>query len=214
MVIREARAVVRRVYELVFATARELYPDDWRRLRPGLLTLASWVGYDTDGRADIGWTTTFASACRSQVDQLRHYRRQSAPRGPAGAETGSAAAELIDARLSLAIKSGEDELEVLERRTAARPGRTAGRASRRHGGGRAIPAGRQRHSSTTWSTGHWRRPRTTGRPASCACLRAEVPTHGLALARTHVRINAHPAAQRHPQDDRHGARRPTIRAIG
>ena len=64
------RAIVREVYEVAFDVARELYPDDWRELRPRLLTLATWVGYDTDGRADIGWTVTFAKRLMVQLDQL------------------------------------------------------------------------------------------------------------------------------------------------
>ena len=73
-VIRQVRAIVREVYEVAFDVARELYPDDWRKLRPRLLTLATWVGYDTDGRADIGWTVTFAKRLMVQLDQLKHYR--------------------------------------------------------------------------------------------------------------------------------------------
>ena len=73
-VIRQVRAIVREVYEVAFDVARELYPDDWRKLRPRLLTLATWVGYDTDGRADIGWTITFAKRLMVQLDQLKHYR--------------------------------------------------------------------------------------------------------------------------------------------
>jgi phosphoenolpyruvate carboxylase len=116
LVISEARAVIRRVYEVAFGIAQELYPADWRRLRPGLLTLATWVGYDTDGRADISWTMTFAKRLLIQLDQLRHYRtRVLACLDRARGETALAPLlELLEARLALAIKSAEDDIGVLE----------------------------------------------------------------------------------------------------
>ena len=47
---------LRRVYEIVFEVARRFYPERWTELRPRLLTIATWVGYDLDGRSDIRWT--------------------------------------------------------------------------------------------------------------------------------------------------------------
>ena len=49
---------VHRVYKLLFQVAREVYPDQWQNLVPKLLTVATWVGYDLDGRADISWSVT------------------------------------------------------------------------------------------------------------------------------------------------------------
>ncbi len=114
-VIRQVRAIVREIYEIAFDVAREIYPQEWRRLRPRLLTLATWVGYDTDGRADIGWTITFAKRLLVQLDQLRHYRTVTqACLAKAGGEALLVPLlELLEARLALAIKSAEDDLEVL-----------------------------------------------------------------------------------------------------
>ena len=55
-VIGHARTALHRVLEITVRTARDLYPDDWRGFRPRLLSFASWVGYDMDGRSDIPWT--------------------------------------------------------------------------------------------------------------------------------------------------------------
>ncbi|HYZ33427.1 MAG TPA: phosphoenolpyruvate carboxylase, partial [Crenalkalicoccus sp.] len=38
--------------------ARAVWPDRWARLVPHPILLTSWVGYDTDGRTDIGWWDT------------------------------------------------------------------------------------------------------------------------------------------------------------
>ncbi len=114
VVLRNLRLAIRDMFGTALDIARELYPDDWRRLTPRLLSLASWVGYDTDGRSDILWTTTYAKRLRVQLDQLRHYRA-AVDKLLDTARTESALApllELLEARLDLAIKSGEDDLEL------------------------------------------------------------------------------------------------------
>ncbi len=40
---------LRRVYRIVLDVAAEAYPDRWTELTPLLVTVASWVGFDTDG---------------------------------------------------------------------------------------------------------------------------------------------------------------------
>ena len=44
---------------ILLGSAREHWPDDWTTMSPRPIVLASWVGYDTDGRTDIGWADTF-----------------------------------------------------------------------------------------------------------------------------------------------------------
>ncbi len=63
-----------RVYELIFRLARELYPKEWFALRPRLITMASWVGYDLDGRKDIAWTQSFAFRLEERKKALSYYR--------------------------------------------------------------------------------------------------------------------------------------------
>ncbi|RIJ23313.1 phosphoenolpyruvate carboxylase [Henriciella barbarensis] len=48
--------------------------DDWRSLRPVLPTLASWVGYDLDGRTDIHWSQSITLRLREKAAQLAYYR--------------------------------------------------------------------------------------------------------------------------------------------
>ncbi len=54
--IGKARTAGRRLARAVLACARVRFPDDWHRLRPRPIQLATWVGYDMDGRTDIDWT--------------------------------------------------------------------------------------------------------------------------------------------------------------
>ena len=53
--IRHTRDAIREASRITLEIAAELYPDDWRSLTPGFITVATWVGFDLDGRTDIGW---------------------------------------------------------------------------------------------------------------------------------------------------------------
>lgn len=58
---------------LVLAAARRAFPDKWRSLSPSVPTLASWVGYDLDGRTDIHWSQSFALRLKEKAVQLSRY---------------------------------------------------------------------------------------------------------------------------------------------
>ena len=53
--------------------ARARWPDDWRKLRPLPFRFASWVGYDMDGRTDIGWHTSIAFRLQEKAERLARY---------------------------------------------------------------------------------------------------------------------------------------------
>jgi phosphoenolpyruvate carboxylase len=53
--------------------ARARWPDDWRNLRPLPFRFASWVGYDMDGRTDIGWHTSIAFRLGEKAERLARY---------------------------------------------------------------------------------------------------------------------------------------------
>ncbi|MEQ9506337.1 MAG: phosphoenolpyruvate carboxylase [Hyphomonas sp.] len=66
----DAQAVyARNVVEI----AREAFPDRWQTLRPFLPTLASWVGYDLDGRTDIPWFRSVNLRLSEKAVQLSRY---------------------------------------------------------------------------------------------------------------------------------------------
>lgn len=119
-VLANAQDALRQVYETVFAVAADLYPGDWRRLTPRLVTLATWVGYDMDGRSDILWSDTFTLRLREQALQLARYRRRlgqivSRCAGPDGAcPTLQRALNALARRLEEAAEEVEDEIADLQ----------------------------------------------------------------------------------------------------
>lgn len=57
----------------LFDQARHRWPDQWRKLKPMPFRFASWVGYDMDGRTDIGWHTSIAFRLEEKAARLASY---------------------------------------------------------------------------------------------------------------------------------------------
>jgi phosphoenolpyruvate carboxylase len=83
--IRNVRKALRRMLRVAVDVAAELYPQDYRGLKPRFVTVATWVGFDLDGRTDIGWSRSLS--CRYQLalagldelgDNLRDMRERHA----------------------------------------------------------------------------------------------------------------------------------------
>ena len=53
--------------------ARRRWPDEWRAFRPLPFRFASWVGYDMDGRTDIGWHTSIGFRLAEKAERLARY---------------------------------------------------------------------------------------------------------------------------------------------
>ncbi len=53
--IRNIRLSLRGIWRIFMQVTMELYPEDWQNIVPSIATVASWVGFDLDGRTDIGW---------------------------------------------------------------------------------------------------------------------------------------------------------------
>jgi phosphoenolpyruvate carboxylase len=53
--LRTAADAVYRLNRSILAYAQKAYPDEWLGMEPGPIGLGTWVGYDMDGRTDIGW---------------------------------------------------------------------------------------------------------------------------------------------------------------
>ena len=53
--------------------AHRRWPQEWRSLRPLPFRFASWVGYDMDGRTDIGWHTSIAFRLAEKAERLAQY---------------------------------------------------------------------------------------------------------------------------------------------
>ena len=71
--LRNAQSAMRAYIEMVYAVARAHFPENWRDLRPAVPSLASWVGYDLDGRTDIDWWQSMALRLTEKAEQLARY---------------------------------------------------------------------------------------------------------------------------------------------
>lgn len=62
------------IYDAILRRAEPIHGRRVWRLRPKLATIASWVGYDLDGRSDIDWATSLRFRYISAADQAVLYR--------------------------------------------------------------------------------------------------------------------------------------------
>jgi phosphoenolpyruvate carboxylase len=76
----EAIAALRRagdardaMVRVLFDVAAQHWPDRWQNLRPLPWRLATWVGYDMDGRTDIGWATSIGFRLQEKAERLAGY---------------------------------------------------------------------------------------------------------------------------------------------
>lgn len=53
--------------------ARDKAPDRWKECNLAPLTMATWVGYDLDGRDDIHWTDSFLFRLREKAAAMESY---------------------------------------------------------------------------------------------------------------------------------------------
>ena len=60
----------------LLTVARGAWPDRWTELNPRPVILSSWVGYDTDGRTDIGWWDTLRLRLEMKRRQLARLQAQ------------------------------------------------------------------------------------------------------------------------------------------
>ena len=65
------RALNSTVYRITLDVAADSIPNAGRELTPVMMTVASWVGFDTDGRSDIGWSNAFERRLEGSAGQLR-----------------------------------------------------------------------------------------------------------------------------------------------
>ena len=196
---------LRRVYEIVFDVARRLYPERWTELRPRLLTIATWVGYDLDGRSDIRWTDILHKRFKVQAVQLERYLATvRSLRDRVGTEGPLARAlrdtlELMESRIALSVAQIGDEIAAFGHvGTDSHWREEIRRISHRMFQNRTLRLA-EAGTLVAMVDRALERLNETGSPdpealaalaRDLAVLRTELSVHGLGLAHTHVRINA------------------------
>ena len=175
------------MHRTALRVAREHWPDEWTRLEPRLVTLASWVGYDQDGRTDLTWTRTITARLADKLAMIERYR------GKVGKLQASATGDFLDAlepleaMLATASATVADQLELVEAANRD-PSKTAAF-------GRAMVAGRDKALVTTAPLIALIEAALPAAPdderrEELLVMRSSMRTHGLGLAHIHVRLNS------------------------
>ena len=103
--------------------AQARWPGEWRALRPLPFRFASWVGYDMDGRTDIGWHTSIAFRLQEKAERLARYTASLEALDPAHAlldrlRPGTAFAQERAADFACDLSSAEALANAANRLTA------------------------------------------------------------------------------------------------
>jgi phosphoenolpyruvate carboxylase len=152
----------------------------WWTLRPAPLRLATWVGYDLDGRTDIHWAQTIGIRLREKALQLSRYADGLRAIGGEGiaelAETLSAAAGEAGQQADLFEGDLEDPAVVVaaaNRLTEEGPHRLV-----------SLEAPLGRLASLIEGEGD------TGRRKRLCVIASEMTANGLGIGAIHLRVNA------------------------
>ncbi len=160
----------------LLAAARGSWPDRWTELAPRPLIMTSWVGYDTDGRTDIGWLDILRLRLRMKRLQLERL-----------------AFQLEDLPLAAPIRARLAEaLAAVGAQEAACPPQLHPPAVA--GFARALVAGAEPALHTSEPLLALFAPAiaaaTDDEQLRLCTARAGLVAHGLSLAHSHVRLNA------------------------
>jgi phosphoenolpyruvate carboxylase len=179
--MRAGRGALDRLAAAFLAEARAAWPERWTELDPRPVLLASWVGYDTDGRTDIGWQDTLRLRLRMKELQLARFSAQMAALPAPCAEPlrdrAASALEAVRGQIAACPASGDPEpLAVRDFARALVGFRDAAMAT---------PAPLLELFPAALAAA----PDDGARLALCVA-RAGLAAHGLSLAHTHTRLNA------------------------
>jgi phosphoenolpyruvate carboxylase len=173
--IARARDAIDAFTAALLAAAEATWPDRWAALDPAPITVASWVGTDTDGRTDIGFGDMLHFRLRMKLLALERLA------------DGLAAGQLAD-RVTVAVETVRGQLALCPRGTQPDPAATARFA-------KALVSGRDRalcdaaELHPLFESAIAAEPDAAVRRA-LVVKRAGLAGHGLGLATTHVRLNA------------------------
>jgi len=181
--IENAQNAIGDINTVILETAARRFPDRWRELRPDPVSLATWVGYDLDGRTDIHWAETIRIRLSEKGAQLRRYARA----------------------LEQILKSDDKALAAVRDRLAAAAGLAEEQAALFAGDlfdpGIVVKAANfltQDHKARLISlapiidvvSNEISKTPDTTKAKALSLLRAEMQACGLGVARIHLRVNA------------------------
>jgi len=103
LAIANGRDAIDRFNAALISVARTAWSDRWTDLAPSPVILSTWVGYDTDGRTDIGWWDTLRMRLEMKRLQLSRLFAQTSALPSAGAlaERIAAARDAVGQQIEL-----------------------------------------------------------------------------------------------------------------
>jgi phosphoenolpyruvate carboxylase len=171
--IANGRDAIDRFNAALINVARSAWPDRWTELTPRPVILSTWVGYDTDGRTDIGWWDTLR--LRLEMKRLQLARLQAQVAGFEPLMTRLAAAEqAVIAQIAACPDANEPAKTAVFAHTLIGERETAMTSPEP-----LLPL----FDAAIAAAG-------TEDKLKLAVARAGLVSHGLALAHTHTRLNA------------------------
>jgi phosphoenolpyruvate carboxylase len=174
--IENARDALDAFTRALLRAARDCWPDRWASLQPHPIILSSWVGYDTDGRTDIGWWDTLRLRLVMKRLQLARLRAQ------IGDLPGH---QPLTARLEQALGTVEGQIAACP--TGPDPAQTQAFANALVGGqASALTSPAPLDGAFDIAM----RGADDETRLDYAVARAGFVAHGMALAHTHVRLNS------------------------
>lgn len=174
--ITNGRDAIDRFNAALISVARGAWADRWTQLTPRPIVLSTWVGYDTDGRTDIGWWDTLRLRLEMKRLQLARLHAQVSvlPSAAALADRVASAKEAVDTQIALCPDQPE-HAKVAAFAHALIDTRDIALTS-------PAPLLSLFDKAVATGVDH-------SKLALCVA-RAGLVSHGLALAHTHTRLNA------------------------
>ncbi|WP_428540596.1 phosphoenolpyruvate carboxylase [Rhodopila sp.] len=178
--IANGRDAIDRFNTALISVARGAWADRWTELTPSPVILSTWVGYDTDGRTDIGWWDTLRLRLEMKRLQLARLRAR-----VSGLPKASSSAGPLSERLGEALGAVERQIELCP--DQPEPAKVSAFAH-------ALVGGRDAALTSPAPLLGLFRSAIAGASdddkLALTVARAGLVSHGLALAHTHTRLNA------------------------
>jgi phosphoenolpyruvate carboxylase len=170
------RDAIDRFNAALIAVARGAWADRWTELMPRPVILSTWVGYDTDGRTDIGWWDTLRLRLEMKRLQLARLHAQVSILPSAGAltERFAEARDAVDRQIELCPDQPEPARVAAFAKVLIGTRETALTSP-----APLLPLFR---SAIAKAEDHEK--------LALSVARAGLVSHGMALAHTHTRLNS------------------------
>ena len=72
--LRNGRTAVNLINESIINQNTKSNPESWQDEIPNVIGVATWVGYDLDGRTDISWIDSFSFRLYEKIESLKNYK--------------------------------------------------------------------------------------------------------------------------------------------